>query len=416
MLDVSPEEQAKTGEVPGIVQTANEEMTVFSAAFNADTIKNIDCCYNNIISLINFINFDYLGVLKEFDPKIGEYDFSRSPVFGNVYGSRLTDKIKDFLEVSFAVSGVQNWEQVIKILKQYRNDVIVINHAQWNRIVNRLHEIHKSGILEKIVRHIEKDPSWQFKPMIPNQHIAAQYLETKKTEVKTWLDTMLNSHKDSRKKSMLIDVFGNSEIQRTKFYTGRANEVYIKKGFEGFRFTDSLNYLLTFLIYEFNAETNDLYNTLLIRGEWIMRESYMEMSGNYHQLTELTNKITAFDCGFSDGGNYGSRLRTFILGTAPNNTHSRFVNSILANANEEALELINTGVGLIEDIGKTMQALSNDSRNASHTFIGDWQKLDNGKNSIADRIAASCTKINNFIRLMHFLIKDESSDVEYAAA
>jgi hypothetical protein len=414
ILKALPEEWVKTGDIPTIVKTVNEKMTVFSSAFDVDTMLTIDHCYSNIVSFIHFINFDYSEVLKEFNPKISDFNIDRVPAFYNVCGLRLTDKIKNFIEIAFAVGSIQHWEPIIKILKKYRNDATVINQAQWNKILNRLHEINESDILEKIVMHIEEDPLCQFKHRIPTWHIAHKYLETKQVEVSKWLDTLISLQKNVLKKSMLIDVFGNADIQWTRFYTNRANEIYIKKEFEGFLYTDAINYLLAFLTDEFNTATNDLYSTLLIRGEWIMRETCKEMSENYYQLTELANKIAAFDSGFSDKGNYGSCLRTFFIGATPNNTRS--INLILVNANEEALKLINTGIGLIMDISKKLNALSNDRWIFPHTLIGNWPKMDNSANHIVERIAASCTRINNFIRLMKFLIEDESSDDEPVAA
>jgi hypothetical protein len=416
MLKVSPEEWVKTGDIPAIVQTVNEKTTAFSAAFDVDTTTTIDRCYSNIVSFIHFINFDYSEVLKEFNPKINDYNIDHVTAFYNVCGLRLTDKIKNFLEVAFAVGSVQHWEPIIKILKHYRNDTVVINHTQWDKILNRLHEINESGILEKIVMHIDEDPLWQFKHQTQNLHIAHKYLETKQVEVRKWLDTLIGLQKNVLKKSMLIDVFGNDDIQWTRFYTNRANEIYIKKEFGGFLYTDAINYLLAFLTDEFNTETNDLYSTLLIRGEWITRESCMKMSENYYQLMELANKIATFDNGFSDKGNYGSCLRTFIMGAMPNNTQSRYIDSIFVSANKEAHELINTGIGLIMDIVKKLNALLDDRWNNTHVLIGNWPKMDNSANHIVERITASRARINNFIRLMKFLIEDESSDTEPVAA
>jgi hypothetical protein len=139
------------------------------------------------------------------------------------------------------------------------------------------------------------------------------------------------------------------------------------------------------------------------------------MSENYYQMAELANKITAFDCAFSDGGNYGSRLRTLILGAASNNTQARFVSSILTSTNKEAMELINTGIGLITGIGRILHTLLDDSVTIPHRLIGNWQKLDR-TNNIVERITASCARINNFIRLMQFLTEDESSDIQSVAA
>jgi hypothetical protein len=285
-----------------------------------------------------------------------------------------------------------------------------MDYAQWNKILKRLHDVHRSGVLEQMVRHISEDPFWHFKPWLPNESIAQEYLEAKQIKIKEQLDKIIRLRKNAQKESLAIDVFGKADVSRAQFYTEIAGKHYTKKKFEGFIHAEAFNYLFAFLTNVFAAEIGELCNMLLVRGGWIMREFSLDMSDNYHQLTELADKINAFDIEFSDLGSYGSRLRSSIVKADQNNSQGRFVSLMLISANKEAQDLINAGVKLTIDIGRNLNSLLEDRRNTTHTLIRNWQELDSVENPIAGRIAAAYTKINCFIQLMLSFTGDEGEN------
>ena len=400
ILNGSLEDWIKIGDIPVITQTINEKLAAFSAVFNADLVNTINRCYNNIISMVHFTGFDFFGLLKKFNGEIRERDFSGIPTFRNVYGPQLIEKIKDFIEVAFVGEIDQNWEQIIAIMKQYRNDAVMLDYKQWSKILNRIHDVYISGVMEQMVRHISNDPFWQLKPWFPNEHMVQEYLEAKQTTVKGQLDKITSLRKNTQKKSLVIDVFGKTDLNRAQFYTVNAGEFYIKKKFEGFTHAEAFNYLFAFLTDVFAPEIGELCNMILIRGGWVMREFNLEMSDNYHQLTELAEEINAFDIEFSDFGSYGSRLRSSFSKLGHSNSKLQSVASILNTANKEAQELIDTGIKLIIGIGRNLNSLLDDRRNTTHNLIRNWQELDNPANPITECMAAAYTKINTFIRLM----------------
>ena len=407
ILSGSPEEWAKIGEIPAIVQVINEKLTAFSAAFNTELMKAIDRCYINIMSMIHFVAFDFSGTLKKFNDKIRERDFSTVPKFGTVDGLILTEKIKDFLEVASVMDNDEDWEQVTKIMKLYRNDVVVVDQAQWNKILGRLNEIKRSGILEQMIRHIDEDPFWQYKPRFPNERIAQEYLEAKQAEAGARLDKIISLRKRAQKESLAVDVFDKADVHKAQFYTASAGEPYIRKKFEGFLHAEAVNYLLAFLTDVFGGEINELCNTLLIRGGWIMRDFCRDMSERYHRITELTGKLSAFDSEFSNVGKYGSRMQSSIAKADKNSSQARLITSLLIEANKEALDLVNAGIRLIAETGRDMNALLEDRRNTTHKLIRNWKELDSAANSITGRLTAANTKINSFIQLMTFVTGEE---------
>lgn len=407
LLDGGPEVWAKIGDISTIVKTVTEKLEDFSAAFDSELIKEINNSYNNSLSMIRLITFDYYGIIKKFDSRIREFDFSSVPKFVNVTGSALTDKIKDFLEIASAAVTFSDWEHIVKIVKEYRNEQITLGNVQWNKTIDKLYSVYRSEILEKMIRHIDENPLWQFKPAIPNEHIAKDYLENKQKEVKTKLEKMVNYHKRSQKESMIDKLFGKADMNRTQYYTAKKNESYTKKNLTGFTHTEAINCLMAFLTDIFGTDIQELCDLLIVRGVWFSRESCMEMSESYHQILELLETIIAFDSKLSDSGNYGTRLKSTVISAARNNTQAKLANSIFANVNVEAMELINTGVNLLVVILNSFKSLLADFHNPTHTIIRNWQEIDNHNIPIAERLKTAAEKVDDFTMLMFLITGNE---------
>lgn len=412
LLPSSIEERAKTVDIQALAKSLDNDMFSLSLAFDSEMIKNIDYCYNNILSMLRFIAFDYFSLLKRFDSRIVERNFSRRPEFTNIPGEYLSGDIKDFLEISFGLDPDQDWKAILSILKTYRNGMDVVDPDLWNKTLARLQDIRRSGILELMVRHIDKNPSWRFKPKLPGVRIAEKHLEDKKAEIKATVDRLAAAQRKFRRDELVSAVFGSVEIKRARHYTEEAGEIYVRRKFDGFLYAAAFNYLMSFVLDLLRADIQALCELFIIRGNWISPEVSSEISEHVHLLAEQANKITAFDETFSDMGEAGSRLKISILKADRDKTQRRFIASILDRANEEALDLIDTALKSIIIISRNLSALLEDRRKSTHTLIRNWQELDGTPVSLVQRLDAACKKTNAFIRLMYFLTKNSEESPE----
>ncbi|MDR2432994.1 MAG: DUF5312 domain-containing protein [Treponema sp.] len=412
LIPSSIEERAKTVDIQDLAKSLDNDMFSLSVAFDSEMIKNIDYRYNNILSMLRFIAFDYFSLLKRFDSGIVERNFSRRPEFTNVPGEYLSGDIKDFLEISFGLDPDQDWKAILSILKTYRNGMDVVDPDLWNKILARIQDVRGSGILELMVRHIDKNPSWRFKPKLPGVRIAEKHLEDKEAEIKATVDRIAAAQRKFRRDELVSAVFGSAEIKRARYYTEEAGEIYVRRNFDGFLYAAAFNYLMSFVLDLLRADIQALCELFIIRGKWIAPEVSSEMSEHVYLLADQANKITAFDETFSDMGEDGSRLKTSILKADRDKTRRRFIASILDRANEEALDLIDTVLKSIIIIGRNLSALLEDRRKPTHTLIRNWQELDGTPLSLVQRLDAACKKINAFIRLMYFLTKNSEESPE----
>jgi hypothetical protein len=402
------EEQAKTVPIKNLGKSLKDNLAAFSSAFDADRIAAIDRCYNLILSMSHFVAFDFFFLLKKFDSNITERNFSYQPRFANIRGEYLTEELKDFLEISFAVDPDQDWKNALQALKIYKSGVDVITFEQWRKILLLLKDVRRSGIFELMIRHIDKKPDWVSKPLLPDEHIAEAYLEAKRLEIKEAVDKIVNIQKNSQIDTLAKMVFGSTEIERTRYYTEKAGEIYVKKNFTGFIYAAAVNYLKAFLLDHFKKEFRELCDLLLIRGQWTAPQLSQQTSENFHRLMELSDALLAFDETLSDTGENGSRLKASIVKADRDKGQARYVTLILKAVNEEALDMINRSTRSLIVVGQSFKTLLEDLQKPSHDLLMNWKELGSlSEVPLFQRISNAYKQIYYFVRMMQFYAKAE---------
>jgi hypothetical protein len=339
--------------------------------------------------------------LKKFDSNIPERNFNYQPKFAVIRGEYLSDSLKDFLEVSFGVDPDQDWKSALKALKLFKNGMDVVPPDQWNKLLLLLRDVRKSGIFETMVRHIDQKPDWISKPKLPDEHIAEKYIETKRLEVKSVVDSIVNAKKNAQVDVLAKTIFGSAGIERTKYYTEKAGEIYIKKNFDGFIYAPAVNYLKAFLLDYFKKDFRELCDLLLVRGQWTMPDLSRNASEHFNRLMRLSDDLIAFDETFSDSGTNGSRLKAAIVKADRDKSQARYVTVILKNANEEAQELIKNAAMSCIVIGKSFKALLDDLQKSTYDLLMNWKELESvSEVPLVQRISNAYKKIYYFVQLL----------------
>jgi hypothetical protein len=369
-------------------------------------MEAIDRGYNLILTMVQFTAFDFFFLLKKFDPNITERNFSYQPKFAPIRGEYLSDELKDFLDAAFAIDPEGDWKTALRILKIYKNGVDVVAPDQWNRLLNQLREIRKSTILELMIRHIDKNPLWTPAPKLPDEHIAEAYIEERRVEARAAVDKIVNAKKNAQIAALAKTIFGSAETDRTKYYTEKAGEIYIKKNFDGFLFAAGINYLKAFLLDHFKKDIRELCDLLLIRGQWTSPALSQQMSECFHQIMNLSDELISFDETLSDHGENGSRLKAAIIKADRDKSQARYVTLILKSVNEEAQGLINTAAQALIGIGRSLKNLLDDYQKPSKELLINWKELEGASETpIVRRITDTYKKIYCFIQILQLLSK-----------
>jgi hypothetical protein len=396
-------ERAKTIPVKDLTKQLREELSSLTGIFDNARISDVDGCYNVILGFIQFAAFDFYFLLKKFDASLEERNFSRPPKLEPIRAEYITEDIKDFLEAAGAVDPGQDWKTAFKVLKTYKGGMDVINGDHWGKLLNLVRDIRRSGILELIVRHVEKNPSWQSSPRIPGEHIVDPYLEAKKAAVEEIIRKIQNDKRTAQLDQLVKIVFGSADVIRLKYYTEKNGEIYVKKNLGGFILAAGLNYLKAFLLDYVKKDIRELCDLFLIRGQWTSNLLSQQLSDGYHEIMAVSEEILSFDEALADNGENGSRLKASLVKADRDKGQAKYVGIILKSVNGEAQQMINRSANALIVIGRNFKNILEDYVKNPHDLLINWKELESASESpLPQRITAVYKKLYSFVQIMRF--------------
>jgi hypothetical protein len=404
----SIEKRAETTETGLLARQMQSEFDEFARSFDANRTNAINECYRLILLIHKFVVHDYYFLLKKFDPQLTEHSFSKKPVFTSLRGEAVVEDLKDFLELAGGLDPNLEWDAPLRALGEFKGTE-VINPKLWNSMLTRIRDVVASEIVELMIRFIEKDPAWTWETHSVRENIAAAYLEMVRGEIFERLTLIVTA-----KRNALIDryaraVFGNARVNRLKHYTEQGGEIYKKKNFQGFIHARALNYLIVFLI-DGRPEMQNLYELILIRGQWVSTALSFPLSESLRLLAVFPARIAEMDEMLSDRGLYGVKLKTAILKLDRDKSVERSIVRNLDSANGEALQILNDAIFNLSVLDDGLKDLLEDFRKSPGSIILNWDELnDFSETDLEERIVAMRDRLTNMLELLRVLSQDADS-------
>jgi len=389
-------------------KTPPEELTVqiskdiedLSARFDADRIGGVNRCYNLIMTIFQLAHFDYPALLRKFDPNFTEGPFSTEPKFSSVKASLFVKELSEFLAVSQAITPENDWKTLLKLLRICAGEEM-ISDSQFAQMLMGLRDVINSKILELIVQYGIKNPVWACRPKIPDEHIADAWLEVRIVKAQECIDRISNAEKSKHINVLLKEVFYGGDLTRLENYTPAKSDFFRNKELSYYTYAEGLNYLAVFLNEYLQKDIRELFDILLIRGQWTNNADSKELSEEFHQLLELPEPIMKLDASLTDEGSNGSRLKASLMRIERDPSQARYIDSIIDSINEDALELINKATQHLSIVEKHMKNLTDDMQKKHPEMIINWKELANvSKDPLFEVMAENHRRINCFVQLM----------------
>jgi hypothetical protein len=393
-------EQAKTKAPAEITAQIQDDINKLSASFNADRIIGVNNSYNLVMSLFQLVTFDYPGLLKKFDPTFADAPFSGEPKFSPVKSALVAKEIGDFLIISRAVNSGGDWKILLGLLKACAGQEL-IPADQLSQTLFGLREVCSSKVLELIVQMGIRNPIWQYKARTPDEHIGEAWLETRIAAAQQCLKKINTAQRNNHISALSKEVFDTVDITRLENYTTAKGKILRDKELEEYAYIEGLSSLRFFLGDFMGREIHEICDLLLIRGQWTNNTAAREMSDALHSLLEVPASITKFDETLSEDGSDGSRLKAALLRVDRDHTQIRYINSIVSNCNNEALELLTIATQHLSLIGKNLKDLLDDVQKKHPELLINWRELHQvSKDPLVQRITYDHKKISTFVQLL----------------
>jgi len=398
---------AKSLPPEALAHQVRESLTEFSAVLELETQRKIDARYNLFLQFMDFVEFNFYFMLKKFDSMLPEADFGYVPRWEAINGEYVLDDLKDFLTVSAALSADADWEGLFDVLQSYKG-MDVLSRTNWKKVMNSLSSLRKSGLLLKLVRYLSKDPLYGAKAYLPNERIVEPFLNHLRNTVDTTLAKIALERKTDKVNSLVQQVFGTTGISRTKNYTEKANLAFQKKKIPGFTYVEPMNYLKAFLLDYYKRDIRELVNLLLVKGQWVSNALAQPMSEAFHQLMEVSDRITVFDEVLAEDAERGAKLKTLLVRADKDPNAATSIKQQLKDINAQARHLIVEAATHLVVIGKHLKMALDDHAKPKHELVLNWKMLEGSTDkNLGEWMTTTYKQLYAFVQLMQFFVKEQ---------
>lgn len=400
-------ERAKSANIRELAEQVRNEVSAFMAEFDAEKIHQIDTLYSQLEMMVNFVSFDYFFLLKKFDSGIPERTFSYTPKFETIRGEYVLEDLKDFAVVMYALPLEADWVKIFSVVKAYREvDAVSIGH--WNKLMNILGEVRRSEIIEQIICHLDKNPDYVVQGGVITTRIVDNYLQKMKTQTEMVVQQIQQERKTNKASELLKGIFGTEAIVRLKNYAERNNAAFEKKMLGGYLYVEELNYMKAFLIDYFKRDIRSVTDLFLVRGKWAAASLSVAYSQSFHELLDISDRITAFDEALAEDDEIGSKLRVMLTRAERDKEVIKQLRTQLKDVNEKALKFLTDGTQHFIIIARNLKGILEDYEKSPHALITNWKEIEmNAEKPIKDWIVEVYKKIYAFVMLMQLYLKDE---------
>lgn len=402
LSDKSIEERAAQADPSVLATEIKDEARRFIGSFDVNVINEIDATYDRLAVLLDLIEFDFYFLLRKFDSALPEQDFNYRPHFESINGEYVLDELKDFLEVLPAIDPDADWEQLLSILKEYRN-VEVVSKEAMRKVLGLLSDVRRSGVLLSIVQFIDKNP-W-YKPMVKThrERIVEPYITKVKSQAEMTVEKIAQSRKNQKLQELTTLVFGSSAVSRLSNYSEKTNMTFSKRMLGGFTHVATLNYLKAFLLDYFKKNIREIVDILLIKGKWVTNQPSQTVSEAYHQLLKISESITRFDEALAEDGETGRKMKNVVVKADRDKKAISNLRVILQEINDQAWSLVSEAVQNLVAIAKVLKLVYEDCGKTHAELIINWRELKGMTDKdIRSLISSVYKQIYNFVQLVQY--------------
>ncbi|MCL2477914.1 MAG: DUF5312 family protein [Treponema sp.] len=385
------------------------DLTALTVGFDSPRLAAADKCYNLIMVFSRFVSWDYLAMLRKFDPEISE-NFSVPPKFTPLQTDVIMADIASFCSIMPSFDPNDDWKTVFEIFKYCKGGTDLIPLEIWNGLLANLKDLKQSKILDTMVKLASGNPVWDVKPAPqPDEQLSSGWLAEKTAEIRQIIMDITDSQRNAQIAVLEKAVFGTNDTTRLVYYNRERDKILVQKGVNNYIYAPALNHLLIIIQDFIKKEMQELTDILLVRGQWTNNSASIAMSDAYHNILDIEKEIYELDESLSEEGSAGPRLRGALVRIDRDPGQTRYVNSIVTSVNEEALNILNRIVPFFVTVGKHLKMLVDDCQKKPYELIMNWKELFLvSKIPIAQRLGDDYKKINYFIQLM--LLETKSTE------
>jgi uncharacterized protein YeeX (DUF496 family) len=278
---------------------------------------------------------------------------------------------------------------------------------QWFKLLLQFQEMLHSGILRLIIQHVTEDTKWKVNPQMPEGHVFSTWLESRQQTMEGEIAKAAAGLWINQIGSLSQDIFGSAAVNPLKYYNEKIAELFAAKGFEGFTYTEALNYLMAFLQQVFAKDIQEFCDLLTIRAQWSNLSGAHALSNGWNTMRTLMKRLDDFDNSLNNNGINGSRLIGALarLDRDRPQSRSRIIRQSIDEIDNEAMKILLEAADSLAGIAKIVESVQNDYLQTPHALIVNWREIEAAsRRNISEWLKAVSDKLKKFVTLIRLLI------------
>lgn len=369
------QEMSRKIPLPNLTKQIEDDLATFSQEFTAERINKTEGTYKAFLLFKEFCTYDYYVLLKKFNNRLQENNFSVQPTFEKINAEYIIDNLKDFISIAYSlVDDSIFWDDLFEFIKATRGSE-PIPLSNWKKIIAKIKTIKASGAFDLMVRHITRDPRYEPEVHYSTEILVEPYLDNLQEEVMSTISKISYAQKESKANSFCEQIFGTSDISLLKNYTSGINSTFEKKELNTFIYSEPLNYLKAFILEYVKKDIREIYDVVVIRGQWDASLS-APMSNAYQELLKASDAITLFDSELAEDGSLGTKIKTLLPKTAHDPGAENIINRVISDSNDQAHGFLLSCTQELVTIGKTLKQLIEDYVKPKPVLVQNWRELE----------------------------------------
>ncbi|MCH5290130.1 MAG: hypothetical protein J1D88_00020 [Treponema sp.] len=404
-------EQAKTVPIKELRKKVEKDTAAFVAEFDGARVTHIDSLYNKLIQFRNFVSYDFYFLLKKFDSSFRERNFDIQPHFVPITGTYIAEDLKNFISVAWAMPLDTTWDDMFKLVKSIKGtEPLPLN--VWKKLLVRLRSLRDHSIFEMMIKLITENPQYSEKIKADNVNIVDDYIASVRKQSEETVAKIQEHQTSSKVDGLLGQIFGNTPVRELKNYNESNSSAFVNKNIGSYIYSAPLSYLKQFLLDFTKKEMRELSDILLVRGEWSNTALSKPMSEAYHQLLEISDRITTFDDRLAETAEVGIKIKTFMPQAERNKEARNIIHTLLRDANAQAGAFLSSATQNYVIYAKNLKLILEDFvKVPNNELIMNWRHLDSyAEGNLKNMCIDAYKKIFSFVSLLQNFPVDSHED------
>ncbi len=381
--------------------------------FDKEKIAQINSIFTNLLYFARFVHFDFYPLLREFDPKLEEANFSKKPSFSSTEGPLLRDDIYKINRALYRFDVDEKLDLGIEKYSKVQN-FEPISKDNLSKLKSLIVNLQRNNYLSLIIRAIDKNisPIPVEKPSLIN--LFSSYSSKRKEDVYKVLNSLKKKIQDEAISSIVSQLFEGSVIGRIKNYHELNNESFIGLGLPIFEHVKLLNYMKAFLTDKYKPSINKVLNELIISGTFISKSVLNSLSNSYYGLNNSLQIITEFDDDLDIDGDRGRAINR-LLGTVKKEKGAKgTLKKIIQDTNIKAKLIIDEQIVNLKDMANSIRIILEDYKKKSHIITSNIKKIRGSNNrQFIEELVQAYKDIYLFLKLLSIYTSIKISRAEF---